>query len=257
MTKRSSALRFVPSALLIDIAENEKFKPGKTEHQGAKIEKAVDSLIKGLNEGIFNGFDYPIIYINVVTSASAAIDEATFLDKVDSLLVQGHIPRAHRDYFCYMDGRTSVSVWGQTFHELMRLMKGLSRKVPAVFRERHGLISYIPNAGWLVGHEDGRLARPRCVAAKTTFLHKEELLRCPSVLNEGFVLPRCWKQCRYLTKGKIGPRDPERRVCSPAIQFSNVVTLFLKVLRRAGGDINDGGGGGGGEGGRGGKEEDE
>ena len=68
------------------------FKIGKTEHQGAKIEKAVGSIIKGLKKGIFNGFDYPVIYINVVTSASAAIDEATFLGKVDSLLGQGHIP---------------------------------------------------------------------------------------------------------------------------------------------------------------------
>lgn len=118
-------LQVCGQANLIDFANNGKFQSGKDQHQGAKIEEAVESLVKGLRKGLYDDFKHAIIFIDVVTSANKPISQSKFLETVDTLLGHDYNPRNNIDYFTYIDGQTSASVWGETFHKLIRLMKGI------------------------------------------------------------------------------------------------------------------------------------
>jgi hypothetical protein len=84
------------------------------------------SLVKGLKGGLYSTYTGPIIFINVATSTSKAIDIKKFCtDTGDMLLPGGYPVRQGHDYFGFIDGTSSPEVWGDTFYELIKLMKGM------------------------------------------------------------------------------------------------------------------------------------
>ena len=60
-------------------------------------------------------------------ATSTAIDITTFVASVNKRyqMDQPLVDNAARIHFCCLDRMNSASVWGNTFHELMTLMKGL------------------------------------------------------------------------------------------------------------------------------------
>ncbi|MCJ1471152.1 hypothetical protein MMC07_009800 [Pseudocyphellaria aurata] len=118
-----------PDLMFVIGNENKKLlcvlqlKTGKLAHRPKEFESAMKSLVKGLKGGLYSTYTGPIMFIVVVTSRDVHSDRFKKITKDLLLADGGYSARQDHDYFGFIDKTSSPGVWGDTFYELLRLMK--------------------------------------------------------------------------------------------------------------------------------------